>query len=435
MRAAVPKEFIVYTDHQSLKHFRNQKHVDRMLARWAAYLERFNYLIMHKSGATNKVADALSRRACLLTSFEAELPGMDQIKDLYGEDEDFGHVWVKHIRGQPLGDDFLVQDGYLFKNNRLCIPRSSLRDKLIRELHSSDLSGHVGRDKTIANLEDRYFWPQLKRDAGKFVQRCPICQTCKGQVQNSGLYMPLPVPNAPWEDISMDFVLGLPRTRRGNDAVFVVVDRFSKMAHFIPCRKTTDAHHVANLFFREVVRLHGVPRSIVSDRDSRFLAAFWLTLWKQFNTELKFSSTAHPQTDGQTEVVNKSLGNLIRCICGDRKGQWDLALSLAEFSYNNSKHRSIGRSHFSIVYTKVPTHVVDLVKLPSRGNSKAALSFADTYTELFEEIHSVLEAQNQKYKQLADCKRRQQSFQVGDKVMVYLRKERLPLDIKGKLRQ
>jgi hypothetical protein len=107
---------------------------------------------------------------------------MDQIKDLYGEDEDFGHVWVKHMRGQPLGDDFLVHDGYLFKNNQLCILRSSLRDKLIRELHSSDLSGHVGCDKTIPNLEDHYFWPQLKRDARKFVQWCPVCQTCKGQV-------------------------------------------------------------------------------------------------------------------------------------------------------------------------------------------------------------------------------------------------------------
>jgi hypothetical protein len=126
----LPKEFIVYTDHQSLKHFRNQKHVDRMLARWAAYLERFNYLIIHKSGATNRVADAFSRRACLLTSFEAELPGTEQIKDLYENDDDFGQVWLKHLQGQPLGEEYVIHDGYLFKKEGLCIPRSSLRHKL-----------------------------------------------------------------------------------------------------------------------------------------------------------------------------------------------------------------------------------------------------------------------------------------------------------------
>jgi hypothetical protein len=247
-----------------------------MLARWAAYLERFNYIIVHMSGATNRVADALSRHACLLTSFEAELPGMDQVKDLYENDDDFGQILLKHPPGKALDREYVVQDGYLFKNNRLCIPRSSLRDKLIRELHSSDLRGPVWRDKTIANLQEHYYWPQLKRDAGKFVQRCPICQTYKGKAQNTCLYMPLSMPSAPWEDLSMDFIFGLPRTRRGNDVVYVVVDRYSKMAHFIPCQKTTDAHYVANLFFREVVRLHGVPDLLFQIETTSSLLHFGL---------------------------------------------------------------------------------------------------------------------------------------------------------------
>lgn len=161
--------------------------------------------------------------------------------------------------------------------------------------------------------------------------------------------MPLPIPSQPWVDVSMDFVLGLPGTQRGMDSIYVVVDRFSKMAHFIPCKKTTDVVNVA--------RLH-------ADRDTRFLSHFWRCLWRLVNTKLNFSSAYHPQTDGQTEVVNKSLGNLLRSLVGKNTKSWDQKLCQEEFAFNHSINRSTGFSPFYITYGYNPRTPLDLAMVP-----------------------------------------------------------------------
>jgi hypothetical protein len=212
---------------------------------------------------------------------------------------------------------------YCSRGNQLCIPKCSMRENLLKEKHSGGLAEHFGHDKTFSKLNSSYYWPGMRADVKKFVDRCRICQHTKGKRKNTGLYQPLPIPERPWDAVSMDFILGLPRTQRGYDSIFVVVDIFSKMAHFIPCQKTSDATHIANLFFKEVVRLHGLPRSIVSDRDTKFVGNFWRTLWKKLGTSLSFSSVYHPQMDGQTEVMNKSLGDLLRSLVTEHHSQWD----------------------------------------------------------------------------------------------------------------
>ena len=162
--------------------------------------------------------------------------------------------------------------------------------------------GHFGPNKTLEVLKEHFYWPHMRKHVDRHCKSCIACMKAKS-----------PIPSKPWVDISMDFVLGLPRTKKGRDSIFVVVDRFSKMAHFILCNKIDEATYIANLFFKEVVRLHSLPRSTVSDRDSKFLSHFWRTLWGKLGTKLLFSTTSHPQSDSQTEVVNRTLGQMLRC--------------------------------------------------------------------------------------------------------------------------
>jgi hypothetical protein len=183
----------------------------------------------------------------------------------------------------------------MYRANKLCVPASSVRLLFLQEAHGGGLMGHF-RVKKIEDVQAaHFFWPKMRRDVGPYMSQCTTCNKAKSRLNPHSLYMPLPVPSVPWEDISMDFVLGLPRTKRGRNSIFVVVDQFSKMAHFIPCHKSDNASHVADLFFTKIIRLHGVPNTIDSDRDAKLLSHFWRTLWFKLGTKLLFSTTCHPK--------------------------------------------------------------------------------------------------------------------------------------------
>jgi hypothetical protein len=232
----------------------------------------------------------------------------------------------------------------------------------------------------------------------------------------------------------MDFIVGLPRTKSGLDSIFVVVDRFSKMSHFIACKTTHDASHIAHLFFKEVVRIHGLPISIVSDRDVKFMGHFWKTLWARLGTNLSFGSAYHPQTDGQTEVVNRVLGNLLRCLTKEYGVMWDQMLPQAEYAYNDSVNRTIGKSPFEVVYGLHPRGVFELRNLEnSEGRSAYVDDFSQSMKEVHEQVKKQLQEATQKLKEKVDERRKDLQFAVGDLVMVHLNKSRLQKGVPTKL--
>ena len=266
-------------------------------------------------------------------------------------------------------------------------------------------------------------------------KKCVVCMMDKTHGNNVGLYTPLPIPNMPWEEVSLDFVLGLPRTQRNKDLILVVVDRFSKMAHFLPCNKSNDSSYVADLYFKVIVRLHGIPKTMVSDRDSKFLSHFWRTMWRKLGTSLLFSTSYHPQTDGQTEVTNRSLGNLLRSYVGKNVKQWDLILPQIEFAYNKSMHRTVGKSPFEVVYGLQPIGPMELAPHPTvQQFSGDAEVRAKEIKKLHEEVRLKIEKKNAKYEEQENRCRKYVEFEVGELVRVPLHKDRFPPGKFGKLK-
>jgi hypothetical protein len=429
----LPKEFVIHSDHEALKYLKSQGKLNRRHAKWIEFIETFPYVVKHKSGKDNIVADALSRRCALITQLDTKVLGLESIKTLYAADADFKEPFSRCIDGKGW-DKYYVHDGFLFRTNKICIPACSIRPVLLQEAHEGGLAGHFGVKKTLDMLSDHFFWPHMRRDVQRHVGCCIICLKAKSRLNPHGLYTPLPIPHVPWEDISMDFVLGLPRSQRGRDSIFVVVDRFSKMAHFIPCHKSDDASHVADLFFREIVRLHGVPKTIVSDRDTKFLSYFWKTLWAKLGTKLLFSTTCHPQTDGQTEVVNRTLSTMLRAVLKKNLKLWEDCLPHVEFAYNRAVHSTTNSCPFEIVYGFKPHTPMDLLPLPLQEQVNLdATKRSDFIKRLHAETRKNIEKKSAQYAKQANKGKKKVTFQPGDLVWLHLRKDRFPQQRKSKL--
>lgn len=330
------REFIVYTDHKSLKHFLQQKVSSPDQQCWLAKLLGYQFEVKYKPGLENKAADALSR--CYdegeMTAIISYPLWVDRQKLLEEISKDpYIQQLINKVQETPENNPgFVVKQGVLLYQGRLVIsPQSPSIPWLLEEYHSTPSGGHSGFLRTYRRLADSLYWVGMQRSVKDFVRACDVCQRQKYSATSpGGLLQPLPIPNAVWEDLSLDFITGLPKSK-GYEAVLVVVDRLSKYSHFIMLKHPYTAKSIAEVFVREIVRLHGIPNSLVSDRDPIFVSHFWLELFKLQGTRLKMSSSYHPETDGQTEVINRCLESYLRCFASYHPKTWSHWLPWAEF--------------------------------------------------------------------------------------------------------
>jgi hypothetical protein len=410
----------VITDHASLKHLHTQPTLSRRQARWMEFMSRFDFTIDYQPGKDNIVADALSRR------IDHRIETLNAISHVTAGSSLKDSIIAAYLRDPALKsvkngqDGYVVQDGLIYKTNRLCIPDDpEIKSIILREHHDSPLAGHLGRDKTLERLSRNYHWPGMAASVREYVKTCPACQRNKPTNQApAGLLQTLPTPEARWEQVTMDLITQLPKTPSNHDAIVTFTDRLSKRVLFAPTTTSVDAPGLARVFFDTVFRHHGIPSTIISDRDPRFISNFWQSLFTLTGTRLGMSTAFHPQTDGQSERTNRTLEDMLRAYTNYRHDDWDQHLTAAEFAYNDSVQASTGHTPFFLTYGQHP-RVPGIFKRPSDASPNQATEdfLADIRSALTQAKDSLGRAQ-QRQRNYENKHRRDVTYSVGDKVML-----------------
>jgi hypothetical protein len=419
----------VLTDHINLTSWKRDISSPRQL-RWNEFLAEYNLDFQHLPGKDNVVADTLSRRPDyqLNATFTANLDTvlLDRIRAAYANDDVTSHI-LEHQRHRAGRDrTFVIKDGLIYlvepnRSPRLYIPNDAdIIYILLREHHDANIAGHPGVDRTFAALAERFFWPGLHQAVHDYVTTCDVCQRNKPSNQRPlGLAQPLPPPSRNWDQITMDLIVHLPKTKSGYDAIFTVVDRMSKMCHFVPTTTNVDAPSLARLFFDHIFRLHGMPAVIVTDRDSKFMSNFWTSLFTIMGTTLKMSTAYHPQTDGQSERANRTIEDILRSYVNGLHDDWDLHLAAAEFAINNSVQASTGFTPFFLNYhCQVNTPSRLIAPSPEPVPNATVNDFVAIMNRDIARARQRLETAAARQARYTNLRRRDHEFAVGDQVLL-----------------
>jgi hypothetical protein len=412
-------QFEIWTDHKNLQYFMTSKKLNRRQARWSLLLARFDFILHHRPGRSMGKSDALSRRAdhgsgskdndnmTLLTPDLFAVRALEGI-ELFGEEKDIlkeirlqtetGDMEEEVVKAVKLlrttsaksvkSDEWSLDKGIVHYRGKIYVPKSDLRRRITSLCHDTKVAGHAGRWKTLELIARNYWWPQMSRYVGKYTSACDMCLRTKAlRTLPVGELHPLPIPDEPWDTISVDFIVELPESE-GKDSIMVVVDTVTKRGHFVDTVTTISAAGSARLYLQHVWKHHGLPRKVVSDRGPQFVAEFMKELYRLLGIKLAATTAYHPQGDGQTERVNQELEQYIRLFVNERQNDWCGLLPLAEFQYNNHIHSATQNIPFLLDTGRIPR--MGFEPNQRRSHLESVNEFTDRMKDTLEEAKAAL---------------------------------------------
>jgi hypothetical protein len=438
-------KFVVYTDNRSLESIHTNLTPSLRMLRWIDLIQSYQFVVKHIPRNQNIIADILSKAShAPISKLDKETTDIMEFNQLrfvkelstlpteellvtvqnnYDSDPFFKKI-LENL--EAFKNQYKLDEGLLYTVNenepRLCIPKiKEIITTLIQLYHDPPHVGHPGVSKTYELLRRNYFWPRMFYDVNNYVTHCPSCQKSKPHnPADPGYLEPLQIPEERWKTISMDFITGLPLTKRKNNSIATFVDKLTKRIRLVAHNKKDKASDIAHIFIDRIAAQHGFPDSIISDRDSRFTSHFWKELTDLLEIKLQMSSAMHPQTDGQSERVVRVVEETLRHYVNYHNDNWDIYLPLVEFAYNRARHASTQLSPFEADLGRIPTSPIIYTKLKQEPvTSFPAIKELSSKLKLIRDLvyDNLKQAQdNQKY--YYDKNRKPQEFKEGDLVLL-----------------